>query len=128
MPSPILIGQVPLSSYSVINCPTQITGVFNVPVGLATGTVKLYRWTGISGVLIHTFTQADITVVGATFVITLPAPLSNLWSYYINISANLFTTTGGNFGGISNNKDWSFAIKTGEYEGTEYDNYEYLTT
>jgi hypothetical protein len=128
MPVPNLILQSPISAYSAINCPTQIVGVFDASVGLATGTVKLWHWTGLSGSLIHTFSQADIVVTGATFTITLPTPLNNVWNYYVTISANLFTTTSGNYGGISNHKNWPFQIKTGEYDGTEYDNYQYLTT
>lgn len=99
--------------------PTEIKVTYNYNLTLLTGQVKLYK----DNVLIATFTQDDITIVGNYFTIDITGLCDDLEDYRVEIYSGLFDTV------VGENEffTWNFSYLGGEYDATEYSNTEYLT-
>ena len=99
--------------------PINGTAVFNYPISLGSGTLKLYTYDSDSLV-----SEISISVTDNYF--TFDLPLISLGKYYFLFDENLINS---NFGSISiSNKDiWTFEVSEGQFDNTEYDNTEYLT-
>jgi hypothetical protein len=120
-----LVGKSPNSTYTLATIPSEIVGTFNKTITLGTGFLKVYK----DNVLFLTFTEADIVVVGNVFTIDVASLFIANGEYYINFTSGLFSDgISGDYVGISNNTDWDFEIENGEFDGTEFDNDEFLTT
>lgn len=116
-----LTDRSPLGLYTQAALPDLITGTFNYPVTLLTGTVKLYGSEG----LIATYTQDDITVVANQFFATLPE-LEN-GAYYIIVTPDLFTSDNGTFAGVTNSDVWTFEISNGDFSNADFNTNDFFT-
>ena len=113
-----LITKVP---FGTVTTATTIVGTFNQLVTLGTGNIRIYK----SGVLIATYNQSSINVVGSQFTLNI-VDITDLGDYSIQIDNELFSTILGEvYTGITNNTDWTFTIGIGEYDSLDYNN-EYL--
>ena len=108
----------PSGYYTTITFPNDIVGLFNKPITLGSGELKIFDQ---FNTLIVTFTQADIVLVGNTFTINNSAFVKTLKNYYITISDGLFKGLGCSEFKITNTTDWTFTIGTGEYDSADYD-------
>lgn len=117
-----LISELPLGTYTLSSLPDTIVGTFNKNITLNTGTVKLFK----DGVLFATFTQADIIVSDAGFTIDTSGLTFENASYFVQVSAGLFSAGLEIFEGV-NDESWAFEISAGDYDGDDYDEDDYLT-
>jgi len=90
----------------------EISGTFNYPITLLSGTVKLFK----DEVLYLTFTEADITVTDNAFSIDVTGMLTEVGEYRVELSAGLFSSVVGNSPYVG----WGFTLAVGEYDETEY--------
>ena len=99
--------------------PINGTAVFNYPISLGSGTLKLYTYDSDSLV-----SEISISVTDNYF--TFDLPLISLGKYYFLFDENLINS---NFGSISiSNKDiWTFEVSEGQFDNTEFDNNDFLT-
>jgi hypothetical protein len=93
----------------------------NVPLTLNTGTLSVYR---SDGVLIHTFTEADMLISGTSQlkIISTSTPVYNLAdaSYYVTLSAGIVSGLGSLNTAIENSTTWTFTISVGDWLGTDF--------
>jgi hypothetical protein len=103
--------------------PNVISGTFNRPITLGTGTVELYK----DGVLHHTYTQADITLVGNDgFTIDMTGDVTTTGVYHHEISEGLFVSVYNEDFSISNDTDWTYEVVTGDWLSTDWDSNDFL--
>lgn len=106
-----------------MNFPNEISGTFNRNITLGVGTLKVFK----DNALFLTFTQNDITVLNNSFSIDVTNLFPDNGNYYITFTEGLFKSGVQVYKGISSSSFWVFSIVDGEYEGTEYNNSEYIT-
>ena len=104
---------------------------FNVPIGINTGTITIIDTLDSS--VDATYTEADMVIVDNTLTILgvfgTGNDISANGSYHINVSSNLIYSLGTliDYPGISDITTWNFVFSVGMYEGTDYNNDDYLT-
>jgi len=98
----------------------EIRGAFNYNITLLTGTIKVYK----DNVLFLTFTEADITVFLNDFSVDVTGLLTDASVYTVELSAGLFDSVVG----LNPLITWEFTLSAGEFEGTEFESTEFLTT
>jgi hypothetical protein len=93
----------------------------NVPLTLNTGSLSVYR---SSGVLVHTFTEANMLINGTNQlkIISTGTPVENLSNddYYVTLTAGLVSGLGSLNVAIENNTTWTFTLSTGDWLGTDF--------
>lgn len=102
-----------------------LEGQFNKTITIGTGAMRLFK----DGVIAQTFSPSDITIDPAnnSFEVTPTTPISANGLYDITIDAGLFIS-GAEVSDILNYGDWEFEIVPGQFDGTEFNNNEFLTT
>jgi len=112
-----LVSRSPEGIYTLTSLPTTISGNFNRNVTLGSGTIKIYQGT----TLIETFTTA--TIADNIFDVDITGLITTNGTYYVIISDGLF------YNGLDvySGTNWSFEVTDGEFDGTEFDNTEFLT-
>ena len=106
-----------------MNFPNEISGTFNRNITLGVGTLKVFK----DNALFLTFTESNIVVDGNVFTIDIRNLFPDNGNYYITFTEGLFKSGVQVYKGITNSSTWTFSIIDGEYEGTEYNNSEYIT-
>lgn len=107
-----------------MNFPNQISGTFNRNITLGTGFLRVYK----DNALFLTFTESDITITGNSFFIDVTNLFPDNGEYFITFTNGLFKSVFGEvYKGITDPTFWTFSIIDGEYDGTEYNNSEYIT-
>ena len=109
--------------YTLTSLPGVITGTFNYPVTLGTGTFTIYDDDGV----FHTFTQDDITVVGNVFTIDISGLTFVNGNYYNNFTLGLFVSNLGQSISITNETDWAFNIGVGDWLTGDWDDLDWFT-
>lgn len=93
---------------------------FSQSIALQTGIISFYE---SNGTLIQTFTQDDMSVVGAVLTIDLTdtdiEALDN-GSYYIQISPNLVSAFGIGFVGVLDDTTCTFSLQPADYDSVDY--------
>lgn len=118
-----LITKNPLGNYPNPLSFNEIKGTFNRDLVLSVGYLKVYK----DNVLFLTFTQEDIIVLGNSFTIDTTGLFPDNGNYFIRISNRLFLSSlGESFAGISNNTDWTFEARIGDYLSSDYNYTDYL--
>lgn len=112
------VSGTPLGDYTLASLPNKIKGIFSRDIFKLTGNVRLFK----NGVLINTFDQNQINILGAIFEIDITGIIFENADYSIKVDAGLFT----DYSDLNIDLVWFFKVKDGEYEKTEYDNNEYL--
>jgi hypothetical protein len=113
-----LLSFTPTGIYTDATFPSDIIGLFNQPVTLGIGTIKIYDEFNN---LIITFTQNNITLSDNEFVIDNLGFDTIVKKYYVIISEGLFIGLGCNNFSIRNITDWTFEIVGGQYDPADYD-------
>ena len=101
-----------------MNFPNQITATFSQPITLGVGTLKVYK----DNILFLTFTESDIVVVGSAFTIDVTNLFSDFGNYFIIISEGLFKGVGCSEFKITSPSEWTFEIKSAQYNKPQYSN------
>lgn len=119
------------SVYTTCTVDPNLEMNFNVPVELGVGTIKIYDALGSLPITpLVTYTEADMTIVSNQ--LSIPNvfgdgnDIPSIGSYYILVSPGLVSAIGIPYVGIVNDTEWSFVFSVGQYQGTNYDNNEYL--
>lgn len=107
-----------------MNFPNEITITPNKPTVLGVGTLKIFT---DANVLLATFTEADTTVVGSTFVIDVTNLSPPLGNYYYIISKGLFKSVGNEPFEVSVRNERGFSITNGDWLNTDWNNADWLT-
>jgi hypothetical protein len=118
-----LISKTPFGLYALSGLPTSIIGLFNKPITLSTGTVRLYKGSS----LFQTFNVADIAVTGNQFEIDITGLITDNDDYFILIDNGLFFTGAEVFPGISLPTIWTFSVSDADYNSSDYNNSDYFT-
>jgi len=100
-----------------MNFPNEITITPNKPAVLGVGTLKIFT---DASVLFATFTEADVTVVGSTFVIDVTNLAPPLGSYYYIISKGLFKSVGNEPFEVTDRNERTFSITNPDYSSSDY--------
>jgi len=104
--------------------PNEITGTFNYPITLGTGTLTVYLEDGTE---LYQFTETDISIAGNTFTIDISSlPFAN-GKYYINFTSGLFNSASGQTVSVVDETTWAFEISDGDYNNADYNNNDYFT-
>lgn len=116
--------------YTLSNIDADLTCTFTDNIVLNTGTLTVYDASDNS--VVASYTESDITVSNKTFTIAGILGTGNdigaNGNYYVQFSSGLITNTIGlTFAGINDLTTWDFSIIDGMYEGTDYNNDDYLT-
>jgi hypothetical protein len=101
-----------------MNFPNEISGIFNKPIELGIGTLRVYK----DNTLFLTFGVSDIVVSGNTFTIDVSNMLPDNGSYFILFNDGLFKSGSEIYNGINNATQWTFEIATGQYNSSQYSN------
>lgn len=107
-----------------MNFPNEITITPNKPAVLGVGTLKIFT---DASVLFATFTEADVTVVGSTFVIDVTNLAPPLGSYYYIISKGLFKSVGNEPFSVVDVNELVFEIANGDWLNTDWNNSDWFT-
>jgi hypothetical protein len=114
--------------YTTCSVDPNLEMVFDIPITLGTGTIQIYNT--FSSTLVVGYTEADMVVVGNTLTIADVFGTDNdvpaNGNYYILVSSGLVSALGIEYEGISSLLEWNFVFSLGMYDGTDYDNNEYL--
>ena len=114
--------------YTVATVDADLEMVFNIPITLGTGTIGIYNT--FTSTLVIQYTEADMVVVGNTLTIANVFGTGNdigvNGNYFVLVSSGLISALGIEYEGISDLLDWNFVFSAGMYEGTDYNNTDYL--
>jgi len=108
---------------------TSLSANANIDITLETGTLDVYT---SSGTLIHTFTEADMSIVSGNqlSVVSTGTPVQFLpsASYYVNLSSGTVSGLGLLNNAINDDTTWVFTIQQADYEGvSDYSSEDYFT-
>ena len=99
-----------------MNFPNQISGIFNKPIQLGSGSLRVYK----DDALFLTFTTADIVISGAGFTIDVSNLFPDNGSYFVLFDSGLFKSSTEVYNGISDPSVWTWTISSGSYESASY--------
>ena len=112
---------------------SDLVMTFDTDITIETGTIQIHDVAGIfPSTLVVEYTEADMVASGNTLTISNVFGVGNdvdaNGEYYILVSPELIKAYGCIFfEGFDSSTDWRFFILDGMYEGTQYDNTQYLT-
>lgn len=124
-PNFALITKIPLGVYRPDDFPSPLSGVFNMPIVLGTGTLTIHNEDGTT---FATFTESDISVGGNTFSIDISSLSFPIGKYFNTFTSGLFNSESGQTYEIAfdNDAEWTFQISAGRYDLDRYDGSRYL--
>lgn len=100
-----LATYIPNDVYSLSILPLNITGTFNKPITKGIGTIKLYK----ESILIATYNESDITILGNTFSVPFNGVVSEIGNYSVEVSGGLFMNGLDIYSGMI----WNFSVILG---------------
>jgi len=109
----------PTGSYTLSSFPTTLTGTFSNPITLGVGVLTIYN---SLDVVVATYNQTDITVIGSTFSINISGDITVEADYYVNFESGLFVSVFNQNIFLESKTEWTFGVYTGEFENTEFSN------
>jgi hypothetical protein len=101
-----------------MNFPNEISGTFNKPIELGSGTLKVYK----DNSLFLTFGVSDISISGNIFTIDISNLFPDNGSYFILFDYGLFKSGSEIYNGITDSTKWTFEIASGQYNSSQYSN------
>lgn len=124
------LSKTPSGLYSIIsyNLATTNSTIFSIPFNksiefLADISLKVYK----NGVLFETFDASTFSVVGQTLNIDVSGtPITDSADYTCVIESGKIKRNAEYFKGFPYG-EWTFSILDAEYDGTQYDNSQYIT-
>lgn len=98
---------------------------FNHPIQLNTGTITLHD---SNGVVIDSFTEADITTdVNEFNVLDMLDNIVANGTYYVNISAGLFSHLGIDYEGLTDTTTWLIQVQDADFLAADFNNNDFFT-
>ena len=99
----------------------------NIDLTLNTGVVNVYNSVGV---LVESFTESDMNVLGDTLIInSVGSAVENPANgdYYCHISAGLVSGLGFGNEQVNDSTTWTFTLADADYSNTDYSNTDYFT-
>lgn len=115
----------PQGAYTLSILPDIISMTFNTDVVLGEGTIKIYN---SSDVLIHTYTENNLTVLGNVLSGTgLQTYITVNSDYHVKVSQGIVNYIGVPYDGIDDDTTWVFRVTDGQYNKLQFNNSQFIT-